>query len=42
MAATLALTFSALALKAEIADPIDMQDYRPSDGHYVLGGLATR
>jgi len=30
------------ALKSEIADPIGMQDYRPSDGHYVSGGLATR
>lgn len=30
------------ALKMEIADPIGMQDYRPSDGHYVSGGLATR
>lgn len=30
------------ALKTEIADPIGMQDYRPSDGHYVSGGLATR
>jgi len=30
------------ALKTEIADPIGMQDYRPSDGHYVSGGSATR
>lgn len=30
------------SLKSEIADPIGMQDYRPSDGHYVSGGLATR
>ncbi|SOE96581.1 CubicO group peptidase, beta-lactamase class C family [Burkholderia sp. D7] len=30
------------ALKTEIADPIGMQDYRPSDGQYVSGGLATR
>jgi CubicO group peptidase (beta-lactamase class C family) len=30
------------ALKTEIADPIGMQDYRPSDGRYVPGGLATR
>lgn len=30
------------AVKTEIADPIGMQDYRPSDGHYVSGGLATR
>ena len=30
------------ALKTEIANPIGMQDYRPSDGHYVSGGLATR
>ncbi|MFM0247970.1 serine hydrolase domain-containing protein [Paraburkholderia sediminicola] len=30
------------ALKTEIADPIGMQDYRSSDGHYVSGGLATR
>ena len=30
------------ALKTEIADPIGMQDYRPTDGHYVSGGLATR
>ena len=30
------------ALKTEIADPIGMQDYRPSDGHYVSGGLASR
>lgn len=30
------------ALQTEIADPIGMQDYRPSDGHYVSGGLATR
>jgi CubicO group peptidase (beta-lactamase class C family) len=25
------------ALKTQIADPIGMQDYRPSDGHYVAG-----
>lgn len=30
------------ALQTEIANPIGMQDYRPSDGHYVSGGLATR
>ncbi|MFT4064528.1 serine hydrolase domain-containing protein [Paraburkholderia sp.] len=30
------------ALKMDIADPIDMQDYQPSDGHYVSGGPATR
>jgi CubicO group peptidase (beta-lactamase class C family) len=30
------------ALGTEIADPIGMQDYRPSDGHYVSGGLATK
>ena len=30
------------AIRTEIADPIGMQDYRPSDGHYVSGGLATR
>ncbi|WP_051888177.1 serine hydrolase domain-containing protein [Caballeronia sordidicola] len=30
------------SLKTEIADPIGMQDYRPTDGHYVSGGLATR
>jgi CubicO group peptidase (beta-lactamase class C family) len=30
------------ALGTEIADPIGMQDYRPSDGRYVSGGLATR
>jgi len=30
------------ALKTEIANPIGMQDYRPSDGHYVSGGLASR
>lgn len=30
------------ALQTEIADPIGMQDYRPSDGHYVSGGFATR
>jgi CubicO group peptidase (beta-lactamase class C family) len=30
------------ALQREIADPIGMQDYRSADGHYVLGGLATR
>lgn len=30
------------ALKQEIADPIGMQDYRPSDGHYVSGEPATR
>jgi CubicO group peptidase (beta-lactamase class C family) len=30
------------AIKTEITDPIGMQDYRPSDGHYVSGSLATR
>ncbi len=30
------------ALQTEIANPIGMQDYRPSDGHDVSGGLATR
>nr|WKF59609.1 hypothetical protein HUO10_004120 [Paraburkholderia busanensis] len=30
------------ALQTEIAKPVGMQDYRPSDGHYVSGGLATR
>ena len=30
------------ALRTEIADPIGMQDYRPTDGRYVSGGLATR
>ena len=30
------------AIGTEIADPIGMQDYRPSDGHYVSGGQATR
>jgi CubicO group peptidase (beta-lactamase class C family) len=30
------------ALKNDIAEPIGMQDYRPSDGHYVSGGAATR
>ncbi|MEW6344150.1 MAG: serine hydrolase [Pseudomonadota bacterium] len=30
------------ALKTEIANPIGMQDYQSSDGHYVSGGLATR
>ncbi|WP_233833801.1 serine hydrolase domain-containing protein [Paraburkholderia sp. ZP32-5] len=30
------------ALKTDIAEPIGMQDYRPSDGHYVSGGTATR
>jgi CubicO group peptidase (beta-lactamase class C family) len=30
------------ALETEIAAPIGMQDYRPSDGRYVSGGLATR
>lgn len=30
------------ALKKELADPLGMQDYRPSDGHYVSGGLTTR
>ncbi|WP_318834334.1 serine hydrolase domain-containing protein [Burkholderia cepacia] len=29
------------ALKSEIGDPIGMQDYSPSDGHYVSGGLVT-
>lgn len=29
------------ALQSEIADPIGMQDYRPSDGHYVSGGPVT-
>ncbi|MEM5446098.1 serine hydrolase domain-containing protein [Paraburkholderia guartelaensis] len=29
------------ALKSEIAGPIGMQDYRPSDGHYVSGGPFT-
>jgi CubicO group peptidase (beta-lactamase class C family) len=30
------------ALKAEIADPIGMQDYQPSDGRYVTEMPATR
>lgn len=30
------------ALKTEIADPIGMQDYRPSDGRYVSGAPFTR
>jgi CubicO group peptidase (beta-lactamase class C family) len=30
------------AIRTEIADPIGMQDYRPSDGHYVSGEPATR
>lgn len=30
------------ALKTEIADPIGMQDYRPSDGSYVSGWPDTR
>jgi len=30
------------ALKTEIADPVGMQDYRPTDGHYVSGEPATR
>jgi CubicO group peptidase (beta-lactamase class C family) len=30
------------SLDSEIANPIGMQDYQPSDGHYVSGGLATR
>jgi CubicO group peptidase (beta-lactamase class C family) len=29
------------AIRTEIADPIGMQDYRPSDGHYVSGGQET-
>jgi CubicO group peptidase (beta-lactamase class C family) len=29
------------ALQSEIAEPIGMQDYRSSDGHYVSGGAAT-
>jgi len=29
------------ALRTDIADPTGMQDYRPADGHYVSGGLAT-
>jgi CubicO group peptidase (beta-lactamase class C family) len=29
------------ALQSEISVPIGMQDYRPSDGHYVSGGSAT-
>jgi CubicO group peptidase (beta-lactamase class C family) len=30
------------ALKTDIAEPLGMQDYRPSDGHYVSGSPATR
>ncbi|WFN15142.1 serine hydrolase domain-containing protein [Burkholderia contaminans] len=30
------------ALFTEIAIPVGMQDYTPSDGHYVSGGSATR
>jgi CubicO group peptidase (beta-lactamase class C family) len=30
------------ALETDIAAPLGMQDYRPSDGHYVSGGRATR
>jgi len=30
------------AIKREIADPIGMQDYRPSDGRYVSGGGVTQ
>lgn len=30
------------ALETEIADPIGMQDYRPSDGHYVSDARVTR
>jgi CubicO group peptidase (beta-lactamase class C family) len=30
------------ALKTEIAEPIGMQDYQPSDGHYVSGEPVTR
>ena len=30
------------AFQLEIATPIEMQDYRPADGHYVEGGQVTR
>ncbi|WP_175796564.1 serine hydrolase domain-containing protein [Burkholderia anthina] len=30
------------ALQTELAVPLGMQDYTPSDGHYVPGGSATR